>query len=62
MKPYRLNSLVRHVNEAPVYMIINRRIAKDHSGYIVIYTLVEPHKPSRRKIFLHNELKPLEAK
>ena len=62
MKPYRLNSLVRHVNEAPVYMIINRRMTKSHSGHTVVYILIEPHKPSRRKIFLHNELKPLEAK
>ena len=64
MKPYRMNSLVRRDDEynTSVYMIINRRITKSHSGHTVIYTLIEPHKPSRRKIFLHHELKPLEAK
>ena len=62
MKPYRLNSLVRHLNRAPVYMIINRRISKDLSGHFVIYTLIEPHKPSVKRVFSHYELKPLEAK
>ena len=62
MKPYKLNSLVRHGNRTPVYMIINRRITKDHSGHFVIYTLIEPHKPSVKRVFSHYELKPLEAK
>ena len=62
MKPYRLNSLVRHGGKAPVYMIINRRINKDYSGHFVTYTLIEPHKPSVKRVFHHNELTPLEAK
>ena len=62
MKPYRLNSLVKHGDRAPVYMIINRRINKVHSDYFVIYTLIEPHKPSEKRVFSHYELKPLEAK
>jgi len=62
MKPYRLNSLVRHLDSAPVYMIINRRINKDYSGHFVTYTLIEPHKPSVKRVFHHNELTPLEVK
>ena len=61
MKPYRLNSLVRHGDKAPVYMIINRRINKAYSGHFVTYTLIEPHKPSVKRVFHHNELTPLEA-
>ena len=59
--PYRLNTLVRHLNRAPVYMIINRRINKDSSGYFVIYTLIEPHRPTVKRVFHHNELTPLGA-
>lgn len=61
MKPYRLNTLVRHLNRAPVYMIINRRLNRDNYGYYVVYTLIEPHKPSVKRVFHHDELTPLEA-
>ena len=60
-EPYKLNSLVRHLNRTPVYMIIDRRLNRDHSGYFVIYTLIEPHKPTVKRVFSHDELTPLEA-
>ena len=61
MQPYKINSLVLHVSENKIYMVTHRRMNRDWQGMFIMYTLIEPHRPSHRVNIRDTDLVPLGA-